>query len=118
MSQFIVTKSGPTTEALREWGADHGFPRKDEKRGRPSKALIEAYNKTHRGALRYDPKTNPAVSSVTVEAKPAKGRKVSARVNTPAARAELKAAGIAVGKRGRLPQAALAGLVLQAKAKG
>lgn len=112
MSQFIVTKSGPNAATLRAWGAEHGFPAKADTRGRPSKALIEAYNKSHRGALRYDPKTNPAVKAVTVKAKPAKGRTVTKRVSIPQARAALAAQGVAVGKRGRLPADALAKLVL------
>lgn len=109
---FIVSKSGPSAATLRAWGNDNGFPAKAETRGRPSKALIAAYNAKHRGALRYDPKGNPSVKTITVKAKPAKGRTVEKRVNVSAARAAAKAAGLPVGARGRLPQAVLSTLVL------
>lgn len=117
MSEFIVKRSGPSAADLRAWGAENGFPAKAETRGRPSKALIEAFNKAHKGFGRYDSKANPAVKTVTVTAKPAKGRTQTAKVSVPEARKALAAQGIAVGKRGRLSQTALAGLVLQAKAK-
>lgn len=115
---YIVSKTGPSASDVRAWGREQNASGADFKgtepgtRGRLNPALVAAYNKAHKGANAF--KGNKAhVSSVTVTAKPAKGRAVTKRVNVAEARAALAAQGIAVGKRGRLPKAALTGLILQ-----
>jgi hypothetical protein len=106
---FIVTKNGPSTADLRAWGNENGFPAKDETRGRPSKALILAYNAKHKGANAYVKGGHTKAQTLTV--KPAKGRAKAVKVSVPQARAALLAQGVKVGERGRLPKAAMESLL-------
>lgn len=117
MSDFIVSTKRPLPADVRAWGRGNDFPGKTESmvakgtRGRLSPALVSAFNAKHKGGNAYSEK-DKGVKSITVSAKPAKGRTKTARVSVPAARAALAAQGVQVGKRGRLPQAALASLIL------
>ena len=111
---FIVKSSRPTAAQVRAWGAEQNpaLPGSAKgTRGRLNPALVAAYNKAHKGGNAYSEK-DKAVSSVTVTAKPAKGRAKTARVNVAEARKAAAAQGLTVGKRGRLPQAVLNTLVL------
>jgi hypothetical protein len=114
---FIVTTKRPLPADVRAWGRENDFPGKTEAmvaaetRGRLNPALRAAYNAKHKGANAYSEKDH-GVKSVTVTAKPAKGRAKTAKVSVPEARKALAAQGVKVGKRGRLPQAALASLIL------
>lgn len=110
MSATPSVKSGPSAREVREWGNANGFESKPGTRGRLSPALVEAYNAKHKGANAY--KEGTYVPTVTVHAKPAKGRAVERKVNIAQARAALAAKGVTVGKRGRLPKDALSAYVL------
>jgi hypothetical protein len=117
MSDFIVNTKRPLPAQVRAWGRENDFEGKTEAmvsagtRGRLSPVLVSAYNAKHKGGNAYSEK-DKGVKSITVSAKPAKGRTKTARVSVPAARAALAAQGVKVGARGRLPQAALASLIL------
>jgi hypothetical protein len=114
---FIVKSNRPAPSAVRAWGRENDFAGKTEKmvaegtRGRLSPVLVAAYNAKHKGGNAYSEK-DKAVASITVTAKPAKGRAKTARVNVAQARAAAKAQGLTVGARGRLPQAVLSSLIL------
>lgn len=81
---------------VRAWAKDNGFTPGD--RGKFSQALISAYNKSH--GLKY--RQGQHVPTVKVSAKPAKGRTVTRTVNMAQVRAAALAAGVPVGKRGRI----------------
>ncbi len=108
VKSFVVTTKRPLASVVRAWGRANDY---EGTRGRLNPALRDAYNKAHKGANAYSEKDH-GVKSVTVSAKPAKGRTKTAKVSIPEARKALAAQGVKVGKRGRLPQAALASLIL------
>lgn len=77
-------------------------------RGLFSTELVKAFNA--KSPVKY--RKGAYVPTVTVKAKPAKGRTVERRVNVAQARAAALAAGVPVGARGRLPQSVLADYAL------
>ncbi len=105
-------KSGPSAAQVRAWGRAQGITEgtKEGTRGRLSPALVKAFNAKHKGANAY--KEGASVETVTVKAKPAKGRTVVRTVNVAQVRAAALAAGAQVGARGRLPQEVLTAYVL------
>lgn len=109
-------KSGPSAAQVREWGREQNAKGESFKgteagvRGRLNPALVEAFNKAHKGANAYKPHAH--VPTVTVTAKPEKGRAVERKVNVAQARQALAAAGQPVGKRGRISQAQMSAYVL------
>ena len=119
---FIVKSARPSAAAVREWGRNVNLANVEtegfeplpgtaaNQRGRLNPALIAAYNKSHRGQNAYA--EGEAVKSVTVTAKPEKGRSKTVKVNIAEARAAAVAQGIEVGARGRLPKAVLNSLIL------
>lgn len=117
MSNFIVTSKRPLPADVRAWGRENDYDGKTEKavakdtKGRLNPALIAAYNAKHKGANAYSEKEH-GVKSITVTAKPVKGRTVTRKVSVPEARKALQAQGVKVGERGSLPKAALASLIL------
>lgn len=114
---FVVKSNRPSASAVRAWGRENDFDGKTETmvaestKGRLNPALVKAYNAKHKGGNAYSEK-DKAVKSITVTAKPEKGRSKTARVNVAQARAAAKAQGLTVGARGRLPQAVLSSLIL------
>lgn len=114
---YVVTSKRPLASEVRAWGRDNDFKGKTDAmvakgtKGKLNPALIAGYNAKHKGANAYSVKDR-AVKSITVTAKPAKGRSVTKRVSNPEARKALAAQGVKVGARGRLPKAALASLIL------
>lgn len=109
MSKVIVSASPADVRAWAiesKWGADEGYVVGG--RGKFPQALIKDYNKSH--GVKY--RQGQHVKTVSVKAKPAKGRTVERKVSVPAVRAAAREAGIPVGSKGRLPQDVLDAFVL------
>ncbi len=105
-------KSGPSAAQVRAWGRAQGITEgtKEGTRGRLNPALVSAFNAKHKGSNAY--KEGASVETVTVKAKPAKGRTIVRTVNVAQVRAAAKAAGLPVGARGRVPAEMLSAYVL------
>lgn len=104
MAASIKVSASPAD--VRVWAADNGFT--VGKRGKFSRDLISAYNKAN--GLKY--RAGAHVPTVKVTAKPAKGRSVTRTVNVAQVREAAAAAGVPVGKRGRLDRKVIDAYVL------
>lgn len=102
-----IQASAPAS-AVRAWLVETGQIDASQKRGKFSVEQIASYNSKH--GLKY--RQGQFVSTVTVSAKPAKGRTVTRKVNVEQVRAWAIEQGIEVGARGRLSQDVLAAFVL------
>lgn len=99
--------------AVRAWAREQGM--QVGTRGKFSPDLIKAYNAAN--GVKYV--EGQHVPTVRHSVKPAKGRTVTRTINPRDARAWAAAAGLTVGKRGRVPQEILDLYVLNlANAKG
>lgn len=100
----------PSAADVRAWAIEQGITEGFGSRGRISPALAAAFNKGKRGNARYAEKAH--VPTLEVTAKPEKGRSVTRRVTVEQVRKAAQAAGVKVGKRGRLSQDVLRAYVL------
>ena len=91
---------------VREWARANGHP--VGTRGRFAPDLIKAFNASH--GLKY--REAEHVPTVEVTAKPEKGRKVTRKVNIALVREAALAAGVPVGKRGRISKEVVEAYVL------
>lgn len=104
MSKSIKVSASPAD--VRAWAQENGH--KVGQRGKFSRDLISAYNKAN--GLKY--REGEHVPTVKVSAKPAKGRTVTRTVNMAQVRAAASAAGVPVGKRGRIDRKVIDAYVL------
>lgn len=106
MATRIQASANPAD--VRAWAQAQGLIPTSQVRGRLSPAVTKAYNAAH--GTKY--REGAFVETVEVVAKPAKGRKVTRKVNVAEVRAAAKAAGVPVGERGRIPASVLSAFVL------
>ena len=106
MSNATKIKATASPADVREWARENGH--KVGTRGRFAPDLIRAFNASH--GLKY--REAQHVPTVEVTAKPEKGRKVTRKVNISLVREAALAAGVPVGKRGRISQEVIAAYVL------
>ena len=99
-------KASASPADVREWARANGHT--VGTRGRFAPDLIKAFNASH--GLKY--REAEHVPTVEVTAKPEKGRKVTRKVNIALVREAALAAGVPVGKRGRISQEVVEAYVL------
>lgn len=99
-------KASASPADVREWARANGHT--VGTRGRFAPDLIKAFNASH--GLKY--REAEHVPTVEVTAKPEKGRKVTRKVNIALVREAAAAAGVPVGKRGRISQEVIQAYVL------
>ena len=106
MSTTTKIKATASPADVRAWARENGH--KVGTRGRFAPDLIRAFNASH--GLKY--REAQHVPTVEVTAKPEKGRKVTRKVNISLVREAAAAAGVPVGKRGRISQEVIQAYVL------
>jgi hypothetical protein len=106
MSTTTKIKATASPADVRAWARENGH--EVGTRGRFAPDLIRAFNASH--GLKY--REAQHVPTVEVTAKPEKGRKVTRKVNISLVREAALAAGVPVGKRGRISQEVIQAYVL------
>ena len=100
----VIVSAKPSD--VREWAADNGYA--VGTRGKMPADVIKEYNRAH--GTKYRPGQYVATKPHT--AKPAKGRAKTVKVNPAQVREAAMAAGVEVGKRGRISRDVLDAYVL------
>ena len=106
MSNATKIKATASPADVRAWARENGH--EVGTRGRFAPDLVRAFNASH--GLKY--REAQHVPTVEVTAKPEKGRKVTRKVNIALVREAALAAGVPVGKRGRISQEVIQAYVL------